>query len=449
MREEALTGLDAAERQRLMAALALIKGNLQRGWAAPATTRSGAAVMAEAAEQAKVTALRKTEWVPDKQVGGPAEPQAVAAAAGSSCAGACCWPGPLLVAAAIGWFWLSGGRYVSTDNAYVQADMVTVATDVDGLVARIEVEDNQQVEQGQVLFALDDSTYRNALASAEANVRLVRTELQALQASYAQSQAEIAKSQSDVAFYAKEQQRQADLRNRRVSAEQQLDAAQHDLDSARSELAALEQRHAGIAAQLGGDPAGADRAASALPGSGGGTGPGARDLDHTVVRASIDGMTARVPSLQPGEYLEAGQAAFALVATDHVWVEANPKESDLTYVAPGQPATVTVDTFPGSRWEGEVASLSPATQAQFSLLPAQNASGNWVKVVQRIPLRVRGRARAGEPQLAGRHERRDRGRHRPPAPPARPARLAVTGPSRAMPRRRAAARRATGRSRSA
>ena len=124
-----------------------------------------------------------------------------------------------------------------------------------------------------------------------------------------------------------------------------------------------------------------------------------RDLDHTVVRASIDGVTARVASLQPGEYLDAGQAAFALVATDHVWVEANPKESDLTYVRPGQAATVTVDTYPGDRWEGAVASLSPATQAQFSLLPAQNASGNWVKVVQRIPVRVASRTKPGDPQL--------------------------------------------------
>ena len=261
------------------------------------------------------------------------------------------------------------------------------------------VQDNQPVRKGQVLFALDNSTYRNSLASAEANVRLVRTELQALQASYAQSQAEIAKAQSDVAFYAKEQQRQVDLRNRRVSAEQQLDAAQHDLDSARSELAALEQRLAGIAAQLGGDPQAPIEQHPRYQAAVAARDQAARDLDHTVVRASIDGVTARVPSLQPGEYLEAGQAAFALVATDHVWVEANPKESDLTYVAPGQPATVTVDTFPGSSWEGAVASLSPATQAQFSLLPAQNASGNWVKVVQRVPLRVRVATRPGEPQL--------------------------------------------------
>ena len=307
--------------------------------------------------------------------------------------------GPILVAAAVGWFWLSGGRYVATDNAYVQADMVTVATDVDGLVARIEVEDNQQVEKGQVLFVLDDSTYRNTLASAEAHVRLVRMELQALQASYAQSQAEIAKSRSDVTFYAKEQQRQVDLRNKRVSAEQQLDAAEHELDSAHSELAALEQRLAGIAAQLGGDPQAPIEQHPRYQAAVAARDQAARDLDHTVVRASIDGITARVPSLQPGEYLEAGQAAFALVATDHVWVEANPKESDLTFVAPGQPATVTVDTFPGSRWEGAVASLSPATQAQFSLLPAQNASGNWVKVVQRIPLRVRVETKPGEPQL--------------------------------------------------
>ena len=175
----------------------------------------------------------------------------------------------------------------------------------------------------------------------------------------------------------------------------------------------------------------------------------ARDLDHTVVRASIDGMTARVPSLQPGEYLEAGQAAFALVATDHVWIEANPKETDLTYVRPGQPVTVTVDTYPGRSWEGTVASVSPASQAQFSLLPAQNASGNWVKVVQRIPLRVRVDDRGRRAAAARRHERRDRGRHRPPAPPARPVRLAVTRQAGDGGDRRRGRPPATGRSRSA
>jgi membrane fusion protein (multidrug efflux system) len=117
-----------------------------------------------------------------------------------------------------------------------------------------------------------------------------------------------------------------------------------------------------------------------------------------VVKASIDGMTARVSSLQPGEYLDEGQAAFALVGTKR-WIEANPKETDLTWVEPGQPVEVSVDTYPGRSWHGTVESVSPASQAQFSLLPAQNTSGNWVKVVQRIPMRIAVEPEANAPPL--------------------------------------------------
>ncbi|MEK0082984.1 HlyD family secretion protein [Benzoatithermus flavus] len=358
--------------------------------------------MAETAGRANVTALRKDETAREGR-GEAAPGRSRARLDRKSRRQIVRWSllilGPLLVVLGIGWFWLTGGRYVSTDNAYVQADLVNVATDVAGLVKTIQVHDNQEVRKGDVLFTLDDSTYRNALASAEANLALARTDLEALKASYAQNRAAIAKAEADVTFYEKEYQRQLDLVNRRVAPQSQLDAAQHDLAAARNQLAALKQQLAGIAAQLGGD---ADapverhpRYQAALAAHD----QAARNLDHTIVRAPMDGITAQVASLQPGEYLQAGQAAFALVATDHVWVEANPKETDLTFVRPGQPATVTVDTYPGHVWEGTVASLSPASQAQFSLLPAQNTSGNWVKVVQRIPIRIQVRTRPGEPQL--------------------------------------------------
>ena len=307
--------------------------------------------------------------------------------------------GPLVVAVVVGWFWLTGGRYVSTDNAYVQADMVDVATDVAGLVKSIQVGDNELVTRGQILFMLDDATYRSALDSAAAEVKLAATELESLRAAYAQSGADIVKAKSDVAYFEKEHQRQADLATRRVSAVAQLDTARHNLDAARAQVVALEQQQAGIAAQLGGDPAAPIERHPRYLAAVAKRDRAAHDLDSTVVRAPIDGMTARVPSLQPGEYLDAGQAAFALVASDHVWIEANPKETDLTWVQPGQPVTVSVDTYPGRQWEGSVASVSPASQSQFSLLPAQNTSGNWVKVVQRIPLRIAVQPQADAPAL--------------------------------------------------
>lgn len=353
--------------------------------------------MADAAELTNVTALRKGEAAREDQAH-----QAAPAAARRRRLGLR-WlllvAGPAVVAVAVGWFWLTGGRYVATDNAYVQADMVSVATDVAGLVATVQVRDNQEVKRGEVLFTLDDLTYRNALASAEANLKLARADLEALKASYAQSEAEIARAEADVRFYDKEFRRQSDLVNRRVTSQSQLDVAEHNLATARNQLAGLREQLAGIAAQLGGDPSGPAEQQPRYLAAQAARDQAARNLARTVVKAPMDGVTAQVTSLQPGEYLEAGQAAFALVATDHVWVEANPKETDLTYVHPDQPVTVTVDTYPGQPWTGTVASLSPASQAQFSLLPAQNTSGNWVKVVQRIPVRVRVETAPGEPRL--------------------------------------------------
>jgi membrane fusion protein (multidrug efflux system) len=114
-----------------------------------------------------------------------------------------------------------------------------------------------------------------------------------------------------------------------------------------------------------------------------------RQLDHTVVNAPFAGIVTNVPSIAPGKYLAASMTAFYLVATDHAWVYSNPKETELTYVRPGQPVSVTVDTYPDAKWRGTIESISPAAAQEFSLLPAQNTSGNWVKVVQRIPMRVR------------------------------------------------------------
>ena len=355
--------------------------------------------MAEAAEQSKVTALRPAETA--RAESGRARPSPVAARRRSRrqlVRWGLLLGGPALLLVALGWFWLSGGRYVATDNAYVQADTVQVATDVAGLVRTIEVGDDQRVARGQILLTLDDAPYRAALDSAEAQARMVATELGALRASYAQSNAEIRQAQSDVTFYEKEHARQVDLAGRRVSAQAQLDAAQHDLDAARAKVGALQEQQAGIVAQLNGDPAAPLEQHPRYLAAVAARDRAAHDLDSTVVRASIDGMTARVSSLQPGEYLDAGQAAFALVGTDR-WIEANPKETDLTWVQPGQPVEVSVDTYPGVRWHGTVASVSPASQAQFSLLPAQNTSGNWVKVVQRIPMRIAVEPAADAPPL--------------------------------------------------
>ena len=295
---------------------------------------------------------------------------------------------PLALVAGAYWY-VTGGQVMSTDNAYVAADQVGISTDVSGIVQTIAVTENQHVETGQILYRLDDLPFRLALRRAEAQIGTVRNELNALKANYGDVQEQIKQAQYDIDYSRTIFLRRQALLNGHVVAEEDFETARRDLQNAQQKLASLNQQLAEIAANLNGDPnipveqhpryidAVAQRDEAA------------RQLDHTVVKAPFAGIVTNVPSIAPGKYLQASTTAFYLVATDYVWVDSNPKETELTYVRPGQPVTVTVDTYPGMEWHGTVESISPAAAQQFSLLPAQNTSGNWVKVVQRIPTRVR------------------------------------------------------------
>lgn len=297
--------------------------------------------------------------------------------------------GPLLLIAAGLYLYLSGGRYVSTDNAYVKADKLSIATDVSGFVAELAVKENQKVAEGQVLFRLDDEPYRIALAGARAQLGTVRNEIATLQATYRQNLAQIEQAKTDIAFFEAQFKRQQDLLKRGVSTQAAFDQALRDIESARERVVVAQRQAEATRAQLGGD---AEEKAENNPRfqqARAQVDKAERDLRRTEVRAPMTGVVTNVDRLPIGAYLAAAQPAFSLVATDHVWVEANPKETDLTYLKTGDPAEVTVDAYPGRSWQASVASVSPATGAEFSVLPAQNASGNWVKVVQRVPVRLR------------------------------------------------------------
>ena len=310
---------------------------------------------------------------------------------------------PLLVALVSALMWLHGGRFVETDNAFVQADKVPVSAEVSGAVTEVLVPENAPVEAGQLLFRVDPVPFRVAVARAEAGLGQARTDLQALRASYRQSRAQITLAQTRLEFARREQARQADLAAHHFVSASHLDDARRDVDLARQELQAQEEDAKRIAAALGGGP---DvpleshpswRAASAQ------LEQARLDLARTEVRASIEGTVSHLP--KPGQYVRAGATAAALVADRRPWVEANFPEKDLTWVRPGQPVEIRIDTWPGQVWQGVVDSLSPATGSEFSILPAQNASGNWVKVAQRVAVRIHlvedtpegVAARAGEP----------------------------------------------------
>jgi membrane fusion protein (multidrug efflux system) len=298
-----------------------------------------------------------------------------------------------------GYFYVTGGAVMSTDNAYVQADTVGLSTDVSGIVTEVLVHDNQKVAKGDVLFKLDNLQFRLALDRAEAQIGNTRNDLVALQASYRNMQAQIDQAQKDVDFNMVNFKRQEQLVANNFTPRATFDAARNTLEGSQQKLASLQQQLAGLAANLNGDPDAPIENHPKYKDAIAARDEAARQLAHTIERAPFAGIVTNVPSLQPGQYLAAAATVFNIVSTDHVWVQASPKETELTYVKPEQKVTVDVDTYPGERWAGRVDSISPASASSFSLLPAENTSGNWVKVVQRIPMRIIVNNAAGKPPL--------------------------------------------------
>lgn len=288
-----------------------------------------------------------------------------------------------------GYLYVTGGAVMSTDNAYVQADMVGLSTDVSGIVTGILVHDNQEVAKGDVLFKLDDLPFRLVLDRAEAQIGNTRNDLVAMQASYRNMQSQVEQAKTDVDFNHVNFKRQQQLITNDFTPRATFDAARNTLQGSQQKLTSLEAQLAGIAASLNNNPDAPIEDHPRYKDALAARNEAARQLSHTVVKAPFAGIVTNVPSLQPGQYLAAAATAFNIVSTDHVWVQASPKETELTYVKPGQRVTVDVDSYPGERWVGTVESVSPASASSFSLLPAENTSGNWVKVVQRIPMRIR------------------------------------------------------------
>ena len=283
------------------------------------------------------------------------------------------------------YIYAESGRHVTTENAYIKSNVVGVSADVSGRVEWVGVDDHILVREGQVLFRLDQWPFKIALERAEAELELVRTQVEELRADYHEALAAVAAEEERISFLTRQLARQQTLKERKLASEQAYDVAAHDLSFARRQARVLRQRVQGVLQSLGGDP---DIEAEAHPSflrARTERDEAAMALAETWVKASVDGFVSNM-KLQAGEYVEEGQAVFSIIEHGKVWVEANLKETQLTHVLEGQSASITVDAYPGVEWPATVGAIAPATGAEFSVLPPQNATGNWVKVVQRIPV---------------------------------------------------------------
>ncbi|MGE0875113.1 MAG: HlyD family secretion protein [Burkholderiales bacterium] len=304
-----------------------------------------------------------------------------------------------LVAIGIGLvIYARGGRYAETDNAYVKAKVIAISAEVAGRVLEVAVRDNQPVQAGAPLFRVDTAPMEVAMLRAEAQMAVVRTEVESLRGEYRVALAEVAEAEEQIGYLRRQLERQERLKERGMSREDQFDEARNNLDTAQRRVVSSRERAARVLAALGGDPkipverhpryleARAAREEAKL------------DLERAIVRAPAGGVVSNM-RLQPGEHVQRGMPVFSLVEGGAPWIEANYKETQLSYMREGQPATVEADAYPGVRWRARVSAIAPATGAEFAVLPPQNATGNWVKVVQRVPVILDIEKAGGQPPL--------------------------------------------------
>ena len=306
--------------------------------------------------------------------------------------------GPFVVVTAGGVWYATSGRIVSTENAYVEAEHVLVTPAVNGLVTEVYVRDNERVARDQPLFQLDPIPFRLEWERATAELDGIRYEIGSYRAAHLQAEAELRSARKEAAFLEKEYQRRAKLGGGKALAKVELDRYRHQWQLAQQRIPELKEKVRLMLANLGGDRdlaveehprfrlLHAERAKAAL------------DLERATVRAAASGRIANL-DLQPGEYVREGAPVFSLISDVKPWIEANLKETQLTHVREGQSVRISIDAYPDEQWQGTVAGVSAGTGAVFSLLPAQNATGNWVKVVQRIPVRVSIVPRTDAPEL--------------------------------------------------
>lgn len=294
---------------------------------------------------------------------------------------------PLLLIALAATWWATSDGSVSTDNAYVQQDKVGVASDVAGRIVEVAVKENQQVKAGDVLFRIDPEPYRIALEQANAAIASAQVQVTTLQASYAGTGADIQAARDSIASAQEDFNRQQQLMERGFTTRARFDQARHSVEQARAsyQRAVADAAEARSKLSTGSAVPGVNPAIAAARAQ---RDKALLDLSRSTRRAPVDGVVSQADRLQVGQMMMSGLPAVTIVRSSGSWVEANFKETDLNKMRVGQPAEVTFDAYPGLKLKGHVASIGAGTGSEFSVLPAQNANGNWVKVTQRVPVRI-------------------------------------------------------------
>lgn len=296
---------------------------------------------------------------------------------------------PLVLAVGGTYVWVTGGRYQDTENANLRQAKVTIAAETAGRIVEADVSDNAIVNKGDVLFVVDQQPYRIALEQADAALAAARMQVEQLRAAYSQAVAEERVAAGEVDYAKSQFQRATELSQKGINAKASLDEAQRDLDKAEEQHAAAVQGIASARAGLLGDPEIATDKHPAVLAALAARDKAAYDLEQTTVRAPADGTVSQASSFKVGQFVSAGTPLFSVVESGDTWIEANFKETQLTHMKPGQEAEIVLDTYPDRSFKATVEAIGAGTGAEFSLLPAQNATGNWVKVTQRIPVRLK------------------------------------------------------------